>query len=196
MTRLILREVARWARAVGTPLTVLVVVVVAPVVLQNEVRRLGTDRALSLGWLAAVFAALAWLATSATRAALQPAGDRRAYVRVQELRVLARLPNHALLCILRTGASTAAGQRAEAVDVRTGAVIDLWLAEASLPPGSYALVKFGGRICTLVDAVRPCLVLAARRHTRREGVGHLERSGRQQRRAAASVIRRAEALLR
>ncbi|WP_139224434.1 hypothetical protein [Cellulomonas marina] len=195
MTRLILREGARWARAVATPLAVQLVVVVAPVVLQNEVRRLGTDRALSLGWLAAVIASLVWLATSATRAAIQPAGDRRAFVRVQELRVLSGLPHHALLCILRTVWSTAAGQRADAVDVRTGAVIDLWLADASLPPGSYALVKFTDRSSVLVDAVPPGLVLAARRHTRREGVRHHERSGRK-RRAAARVIRTAETLLR
>ena len=163
--------------------------------LPPEVRQVGAAPALYLGWLVAVLAALLWLATSATRAALQPAGDRRAFVRIQELRVLAGLPDHTLLCTLRTVWSTAAGQRADAVDVRTGSVIDLWLAEARLPSGSYALVKVVGGAYILVDAAPPGLVLAARRHTRREGVRHRGRSGRQQRRAA-SVVRRAEALLR
>ena len=196
MTGLVLRGLARWTRALVAPVAVLVVVVAVPVLLPPEARRLLGERAPSLVWLAAVIAALVWLAMSTTRAALQPAGDRRAFVRVQELRVLAGLPDHALLCILRTVWPTAAGQRADAVDVRTGAVIDLWLADESLPTGSYALIKFVGRSCMLVDAVPPGLVRAARRHTRREGVRHYERSGRQQRRAAASVIRRAEALLR
>jgi hypothetical protein len=195
MTRVILREVARWTGALVGPVGVLVVAAGVPVVLPPELRQVGAERALALGWLAALFAGLAWLGWSATRAARQPATDRRAFVRVQELRVLSRVPDHALLCVLRTVWSTPAGQRADAVDVRTGAVIDLWLAEARLPNGSYALVKFAGRSCMLVDAVSPGLVLAARRHTRREGVRHHERSGRK-RRAAARVIRTAETLLR
>ena len=196
MTRLSLRGLARWTRALVAPLAVLVVLVAVPLLLPPEARRLLGERAPSLVWLAAVTAAFVWLATSATLAALQPAGDRRAFVRVQELRILAGLPDHALVCILRSVWSTAAGQRADAVDVRTGAVIDLWLAEASLPPGSYALVKFAGRSYTLVDTVPPGMVLAARRHMGREGVRHHERSARQQRRAAARVIRTAETLLR
>ncbi len=196
MTRLILRELGRWTRALLAPVAVLVVVGGFPATLPPDVRQIGADSAPYVGWLAAVLAALVWLATSATGAALQPAGDRRAFVRVQELRVLSRLPDHVLLCILRTVWSTAAGQRADAVDVRTGAVLDLWLAEASLPTGSYALVTFAGRSCTLVDTVPPGMVLAARRHMGRERVRHHERSARQQRRAAARVIRTAETLLR
>jgi len=195
VTRVILSELARWTRALVGPVGVLVVVGSVPLVLPPGLRQLGAERALAFGWLAAAFAALVWLGSSVTRAALQPAGDRRAFVRVQELRVLAGLPNHALLCILRTVWSTAAGQRADAVDVRTGAVIDLWLAEARLPNGCYALVKFAGRSCMLVDAVPPGLVLASRRHTHRGGAHQHEPSGRQQRRAAASVIHGAQALL-
>ena len=196
MTRLILREIGRWTRALLVPVAALVVVGGFPAMLPPEVRQVGADSALYIGWLAAVLAALVWLATSATGAALQPAGDRRAFVRVQELRVLSGLTDHALLCVLRTVWSTAAGQRAAAVDVRTGAVVDLWLTESSLPIGSYALVKSAGRSCILVDTVPAGLVLAARRHTRREDVRHHEQSGREQRRAAARVIRTAETLLR
>jgi hypothetical protein len=196
MTRLILRELGRWTRALLAPVAVLVVVGGFPAMLPPEVRQVGADSALYVGWLAAVLAALVWLATSATGAALQPAGDRRAFVRVQELRVLSGLTDHALLCVLRTVWSTAAGQRAAAVDVRTGAVVDLWLTESSLPVGSYALVRLVGGSYMLVDAVPPSLVVAARRHMRREGAHHHERSGRRQRRAAARVIRTAETLLR
>ncbi len=196
VTRLILRGVARWTRALVAPVLVLVVVVGVPVLLPPEARRLLGERALSLVWLAAVIAALLWLATSATRAAVRPAGDRRAFVRLQDLRVRSRLPDHALLCILRTGWSTPAGERADAVDVRTGAFVDLWLTESSLPGGSYALVKSVGGMYVLLDAVPPSLVVAAQRHSRRVSVPRHERAGRQQRRAAARVIRTAEMLLR
>ncbi len=196
MTRLIRRGLGRWTRALVAPVAAVVVLVGVPVLLPLEARQVGGDPALSFGWLAAVLAALVWLAASATRAALQPAGDRRAFVRVQEFRVLAGLPDHALLCVLRTVWSAPAGQRADAVDVRTGVFVDIWLTESSLPSGSYALVKLVGGSCVLVDAVAPGLVLAAQRHSHREGVRHHGRSGRQQRRMAAGVIRTAETLLR
>lgn len=197
MTRLILREVARWGRALGAPFAVLaIMVVVTPALLPPEIRRLVAERVLSLGWLASLIAAVAWLATSVIRAALQPARDRRAFGRLQDLRVLSGLPDHTLLCVLRAVWSTVAGERVNAVDVRTGAVVDLWLTESSLPCGSYVLVKSVGGSCVLVEAVPPGLVVASQRHACRGGVRRHERTGRQQRREAARVIRTAEMLLR
>lgn len=195
MARLILRELARWARAVGPPIAVLVVVVGVPVLLPPEIGGRVGDRALSLGWLVVEIAAVVWLATSVARAAIQPARDRRAFERLQDLRVISGLPDHALLCILRAVWSTVAGERVNAVDVRTGAVVDLWLTESSLPTGTYVLVKSVGGTCVLVEAVPAGLVVAAQRHSSRGGACRHERTGRQRRRAAASLIRTAETLL-
>jgi hypothetical protein len=89
--------------------------------------------------------------------------------------------------------STAAGQRADAVDVRTGAVIDLWLTEWHLPNGTYVLVKFVGSTCVVVEAVPAGLVVAAQRHSSSSARRH-KRTGRQQRRAVARLIRSAETL--
>lgn len=196
MTRLIVRELARWARAVGPPIAVLAVVVGVPVPLSPEFGGRVGDRALSLAWLVLVIAAVVWLATSVARAAIQPARDRRAFERLRDLRVISGLPDHALLCILRTVWSIAAGQRTDAIDVRTGGFVDLWLAESSLPGGSYALVRFVGGSCVLVDAVPPGLVVAAQRHAHRNRRRRSRRAGRRERRATTGVIREAEALLR
>jgi len=196
MTRLILREVARWVRAVGTPLAVLAIVV-APSLLPFGNVRLVPDRALSVGWLAAVIAALIWVLTAAVRAALQPARDRHAFQHLQDLRVRSGLPDHSLLCVLRRVWSTPAGERVSAVDVRTGAVVDLWLTESDLAKGSYALVSFRGATGVLIGAASPTVVLAAQRQADRGHPGHGQaKAGRRERHAAARVIRTAEMLLR
>jgi len=196
MTRLILREVARWGRALSAPFAVLAIVVVAPAIAPSDFVSPGADPALSAAGLAATIASLAWLLTSATRAALQPARDRRAFERLQDLRVRSGLPDHALLCILRTVWSTPAGERANAVDVRTGALVDLWLNESNLSDGSYALVSRRGGALLLVEAMPPGLVRAAQRHGRRDSDHRRGRTVRRARRAAAHVIHEAELLLK
>lgn len=196
MSRLILREVARWARALCAPVAVLLVVVLTPVLLPPEIRRLVADRALSPGWLAALIAVVMWLASSATRAAIQPARDRRAFERLQDLRVRSGLPDHRLLCVLRTVWRTPAGERAEAVDVRTGALADLWLTESSLSEGSYALVRRRAGAVLLVEAMPPSLVLAAQRHSGCDADRPGGRKVSRERRAAARVVHEAEALLK
>jgi hypothetical protein len=197
MTRLILREVTRWGRAVGAPLVVLTIVTFGPALSPFGSVWLVPDRALSIGWLAAVIAALTWLLTSAVRAALQPARDHQASEHLRDLRVRSGLPDHALLCVLHTSWSTPAGDRVKAVDVRTCALVDLWLTESGLGDGSYALVKFRRGEGVLVDAVPPGVVSAAQRHAQRDGPERPSaRPGRRERRAAARVIRGAEMLLR
>src|SRR5665647_2020071 len=102
MTRLVLREVARWGRAVGAPLLVLAIVTFGPALSPFGSVWLVPDRALSVGWLAAVIAALTWLLTSAVRAALQPARDNQAARHLQTLRDGAAGEHAHLLCIEQT----------------------------------------------------------------------------------------------
>ena len=195
MTRLVLDEVARWVRAVGAPLAVVAIVVVTPHLLPEAagtVLRLVPDSALSVAWLAAGAAALAWLLTACVRAAIQPAHDRRAFEHLQDMRDRAGLPDHTLLCILRVVWISPAGEHATAVDVRTGATLDLWLAESDLAPGSYALVRLVGGIWLVLDIAAPRIVTAARRRDRLAAC----RGDRRERRAAADVIGEAEALIR
>jgi len=195
MTRLVLHEVARWVRAVGAPLAVLALVVLSPSLMPDAVSkalRLVPDRALSIAWIAVAVATLMWVLTAGVRAALRPARDRRAAEHLQDMRVRAGLPDHTLLCILRVVWISPAGEHATAVDVRTGATLDLWLAESDLAPGSYALVRLVGGTWLVLDIAAPRIVTAARRRDRLAAC----RGDRRERRAAADVIGEAEALIR
>lgn len=198
MTRLVVHEAARWVRALAFAAVGLAVVVR----LHQPVGKLQSALPISHArtvWAVALAAAIVWLATAALRAALQPRRDRRAAEHLQDMRVRARLPDHALLCILRVLWASPAGERVEAVDVRTGAVHAFWLAEARVAPGSYALVgvKRGAR--RLLESADSVVVLAAQRHEERSRLGADPRHGvlaARDRRAAADVIHGAEALIR
>lgn len=196
MTRLILRELARWGRALGAPLALLAIVVVGAAFMPSGMAPHGAEPALAAAWLPFVVATLAWLLTSAIRAVLQPARDCRAFERLLDMRVRSGLPDHALLCILRTVWSTPAGDRTDAVDVHTGAVVDLWLTESHLSDGSYALVRRRGGAMLLVEAMPPSLVLAAQRHRGRDADRPGGRKVGRERRAAARVVHEAELLLK
>ena len=197
MTRLILREVARWGQALGAPLAVLAIAALGPTLLPFGFVSRVSGRALSIGWLAAVIAALAWLLTSAVRAARQPARHRRAFEHLEDLRVRSNLPDHALLCVLGTVWSTPAGELVNTVDVRSGVLADLWLTESSLPNGSYALIRFRGGTGLLAGAALPSVVHDAQHHGRaRRAAGSPARSRHSDQRAASNVIHAAEALLK
>ena len=199
MTRLVLREVARWARAVAVP----AVSLAALVALQATAPRLigAAPRALQLAWTAALGAAALWLAISIARAARVPHRDRRAAQHLQDLRVRAGLPDHELLCVLRVLWDSPAGQLVAAVDVRSGTTREVWLSESHVAVGAYALVAFRHGAGTLLDTATPTAVVAAKRHESRHAPKgtHPEadaQASRRDRRAAAEVIRAAEALLR
>lgn len=199
MTRLVLREVARWARAVALP----AVAVVALVVLQAIAPRLigAPPRALVPAWTAALGASGLWLAISIARAAIEPHRDQRAAQHLQDLRVRAGLPDHELLCVLRVLWDSPAGQLVAAVDVRRGTTREVWLSESPVAAGAYALVAFRHGAATLLDTATATAVLAAKRHEARDAPRRTDLVGsdhptRRDRRAAVEVIRAAEALLR
>lgn len=191
MTRRVAREVARWARAVVLPAAALTAAVTLHLV-ATQVATALPARAAWVVWRAALGASAAWLVVSVARAALQPRRDQRAAEHLQDMRVRAGLPDHTLLCILRVVWISPAGEHATAVDVRTGATLDLWLAESDLAPGSYALVRLVGGTWLVLDIAAPRIVTAARRRDRLAAC----RGDRRERRAAADVIGEAEALIR
>jgi len=206
MTRLVLHEAARWVRATGAPLAVLAIVVVTPHLVPNaadRVLRLIPDRALSVAWLGACAAALAWLLTACVRAAIQPASDERAAEQLQGLRDRAQRPGHVLVCVLEARWCSPAGQLMTAVDARTGEVRELWLSETPLPVGAFALVVGRTDVATLVDCIHPRELAGARRAERIAAVRRTAEaaeaariSSRYERNAAAEVVRAAERLLR
>lgn len=89
-----------------------------------------------------------------------------------------------------------------ASDVRTGAVMEVWLAEFALSPGAFAVVTTA-RQSTLVDWMEPAEVTAARRAEQRQSARRrlrerraAARVARRTREVAAEVVRAAEALTR
>lgn len=173
MTRLVLHEIARWVRAVGVPLAVLAIVVVTPSLL-----------------------------TAGVRAALRPGHDRRAAEHLQSLRDGAAGNSAHLLCVEQPLWHSLAGQRVVASDVRDGRALEVWLSEAALPAGAFALVAMDRERGTLVDWISPRDLAAARRAKRVEATRRQVRTAqaanlaaRRERKAAANVVRAAEALL-
>jgi len=205
MTRLVLRELPRWVRAVGAPLAALAIVVVTPHLVPDAagtVLRLAPDSALSAAWMAALVASLVWVLTAGLRAALQPTHDRRAAVHLQSLREGAARHDARLLCVERPLWQSLAGQRVVASDVRDGRALEVWLSEAALPAGAFALVAMDREPGTLVDWISPRDLAAARRAERVEATRRRVRAtqaadlaARRERKAAAAVVRAAEALL-
>lgn len=104
MTRLVLNELARWVRAIGALSASFALITLVPNLLPAEERGVAQSaggEVLSVVWVTACGTRLAPLASDDIRAALQPAHDRRAFERLQDLRIRSGLPDHALMCILR-----------------------------------------------------------------------------------------------
>jgi len=203
VTRLVLRGLARWGRALTAPLALLATIVAARAMLPLEVGRLIPGHALSLGWRASLIATVAWLATSAIRVASEPARDDRAARRLQALREGASVDHARLLCIERTLARSPAGQRVVVSDIHDGRTADVWLSETALPTGSFALIGLDHDAAELLDWIGPAETAAARRAEQRQSARRRLREARAARialeradAAAAEVVRAAEALLR
>lgn len=203
MTRLILREIARWGRAVGAPLAALTIVAFGPALLTSGTVRLVPAGPFFTGWLATVAVALTWLLMASVRATLQLARDNQAAQHLQTLRDGATAEHAHLLCIERTLGRSPAGQRVVVSDVRDGTTADAWMSEADLPNGAFALVILGRGVGRLVDWMGPAEVTAARRAERDQvarqrirDARSANRAGRIERKVAADVVRAAEALTR
>ncbi|PVU84427.1 hypothetical protein DDP54_00850 (plasmid) [Cellulomonas sp. WB94] len=205
MVRLVLREIARWVRGIAAPLAVVAAGVVTPTLLREPVAMLldiVPDRAVSMTWMAAVVAAIAWLLTAGVRAATQPAKDTRASERLQELRERSAMPQHSLVFVTEVLWTSPAGQRLAAVDARTGEVREIWLAERTAARGAFALLVGTVEERRLIDHMGAREVAAARRHeqvsdARRcvHGARSANLARRVERKAASEVVRAAETLL-
>jgi hypothetical protein len=139
---------------------------------------------------------------AAVRAALQPARDNRAAEHLQNLRDGAAEDRAHLLCIEQSLARSRAGQRVLVSDVHDGTTVEVWLSEAALPDGAFALVFLGRGAGRLVDWMGPAEVAAARRAEQRQSVRQRVKearaaklAARRARASAAEVVRAAEALL-
>lgn len=205
MTRLVLREIGRWVRAIGAPLTVLAAAVVGPSLVPGAARmllRLIPEQAVSNAWISTLAAALMWLIAEGVRAALQPSKDACHAEHLQQLRERSALPQHSLVCVLEVLWTSTAGQRIVAVDARTGEVRDTWLAECALQPGTFALLAGAVARRRVVDHVDPNAVAAGRRYEQvrearqRVQVARAARlTHRNERRQAHEVVRAAEEFL-
>ncbi|MCV2393275.1 hypothetical protein OEB99_03045 [Actinotalea sp. M2MS4P-6] len=200
MTTFVVREGTRWARAVVLPAAILALVAAMRGAAKSIDASLPPTHAAAV-WQGPVVVAAVWLAAAIVRTALQPGRDRRAAEHLQDMRVRTALPDHALLCILNTAWTSPAGQRVAAVDVRTGAVCEVWLAESGMAAGTYVLVSLRQGAAVALDSATPPMVLDAQRHEQRIDLRKrgTRRSGAQARlehRRAAGVVRGAEALLR
>jgi|SRR5450756_1997795 len=143
-----------------------------------------------------------WALTAGARAALRPAHDRRAAEHLQSLRDGAARNDARLLCVEQPLWQSRAGQRVVASDVQVGKVLEIWLSEAALPAGAFALVTTDREPGTLVGWISPSDVVAARRAERAEAARRRRRAARvaklaarRECEAAAEVVRAAEALL-
>lgn len=200
MTRWVLTEVARWTRAVILPAVVIAAVVAARPALA-ELPSAPPSAAMSMAWSVVLIAATTWLVAAVVRVARLPGNDRRAAEHLQDMRVRAGLPDHALLCVLSILWDSPAGQRVAAVNVQTGSAFELWLAESGAPPGAYVLVCFRRGAGSLLDTATALSVLAAKRHDSRSASKSrtLDRAAgavSRDRRAEGEVVRAAEALIR
>lgn len=206
MTGRIAREAWRWLAALAPAGVVLTALLTLPQVANEsaeDLLRAAPDGGPPLVWTVALSLTALWLALVALRTARQPILDRRAADHLQNLRDRAALPGHRLVCLQQTLWTTPAGEKVVGIDVRNGAVCELWLSEAALPTGTYALVTFCGEGGMLVDWLHPKEQTAARRAER--AASALRTAGatraaavaaRRERSAAARVVRAAERLVR
>ena len=200
MTRWVLVETRRYARATAVPALVAAAVALTGLGLAH-VGDVGAAAAAAC--ICGLLAALAWLGRNALTSAREPHGDQRAADRLQVLRYrAAQHPGHLLVAIHDVLWVGPAGQRVHAVDVARGVVHDVWLPEVALPIGAFAVLDVTANPVRVVDWLDRAVLASARRHEARTAELRRARTHRDQRAAARrergaarSLVQEAERLL-
>jgi hypothetical protein len=200
MTRWVLVEVRRFARAMAAPALVVAVVTLTGVGL---IRVGVVGAAAAAAWISGLIAALAWLGRNALTAARGPRSDERAADRLQVLRNrAAQKPGRLLVAIHDVLWVGPAGQRVHAVDVARGVVHDIWLPEVALPVGAFAVLDATISPARVVDWLDSAVLASARRHetraaVRRRALAHRKErtAARRERTDAQTLVQEAERLL-
>ena len=120
--------------------------------------------------LVATFVAGTWLAVTTAMTGYRTRSDAYAHRRLQELRDCAQSPGRALVHVETVAWRSQAGQHAVVVNVATGYRYRLWLPEADLPDGAFAVVEQRVVGVAVLDWVGRREVRAAHRHERRHPV--------------------------
>lgn len=128
---------------------------------------LPTADGLLFAWQVAIVAAGLWLVASVCWSAARPLRDRRASQRLQHLRDLAAEPNRALIHLQTTVCSGAAGQQAVVVNVATGVLHRVWIAEMTVPIGAFVVLERTDSGVSVVDWMNARRVKEAHRYARR-----------------------------
>lgn len=116
--------------------------------------------------VAAVLAGL-WLVLATGVEVHRTKRDAHAHQRLQQLRDAAQARGRALAHVEAVAWRSQAGQHAVVVHVGTGYRYRLWLPEADLPDGAYAVIEQRGVGVAVLDWVGRREVRAAHRHERR-----------------------------
>lgn len=157
----------------------------------------------TIAWRAAVAATTLWLCVALMRASSRPRRDRRAFLRLQELRRGAERPARALVQIQAKVWATAAGQHVDVVIVATGELLRIWLPEANVSVGSFVVLECVGEVTRAIDSLDARSVEAGQRHERRIARSTTSTAERQaearrqdERRAVSKLVRETEDFLR
>lgn len=125
------------------------------------------DSLLQLAWQVAIVVAGSWLVASLCWTASRPWRDRRASQRLRHLRDLAAEPNRALVHLQTTVWTAAAGQHAMVVNVATGVLHRVWIAEMTVPQGAFVVLERTNPGVRLIAHIDAQVLEAAHRHERR-----------------------------
>lgn len=111
-----------------------------------------------------------WLLLTVTWAATRPFRDRRASQQLVGLRTALHAPNRALVHIHAIVRESLAGQLMDVVNVETGHTHRIWIAETSLPVGSFSILERSNDAVAVVHWIPRRTVEAARRSEARTSV--------------------------
>lgn len=140
-TRHLLHDAGHCLRAAAPPLLALSVLALAGTTQGEAAAPGGVGELLLVTWQTAMLATLLWLIVATVWAATRPLRDRRAVQRLQHLREIATVPDRALVHVQTIVCSSPAGQQVVVVNVMTGVTSRVWLPEANVPIGSFAVLE-------------------------------------------------------